>query len=152
PLGVSLTPTNGSTFNYGQSVALFAAPGGGTPPYNATFYTNGQPAGAMSSAPFSLNLGLLPPGVYSGYVHVTDSASPSGQADSAPNTFTIVPNPILLSLTAPTNGQSGFPGAALALSATASLNAPLTITNVELFYDGTLVAADSSAPYSASVG
>src|SRR6185436_5313775 len=62
PLGVSLTPTNGSTFNYGQSVALVAAPGGGTPPYNATFYTNGQPAGAMSSAPFSLNLGLLPPG------------------------------------------------------------------------------------------
>src|SRR6185503_16376016 len=43
-------------------------------------------------------------------------------------------------------------GAALALSATASLNAPLTITNVEFFYDGTLVAADSSAPYSASVG
>src|SRR5207247_5581614 len=51
PLGVGLTPTNGSSFSFGQSVVLAATLGGGTAPYSASFYTNGQLAGTVTSAP-----------------------------------------------------------------------------------------------------
>jgi acid phosphatase type 7 len=147
PLGVTLTPANGASFNFGQSVTLAAAPGGGAPPYFLAFYTNGVLAGSGAT---SIDLGVLPPGSYASYVHVTDSGSQ--QADSTLNTFTIAPNPIGVTLTAPTNSQSGFPGSTLALAATASVNLPLTITNVAFYYDGVLAGNDAEAPYSGSVG
>jgi Big-like domain-containing protein/calcineurin-like phosphoesterase family protein/purple acid phosphatase-like protein/immunoglobulin I-set domain protein len=148
PLGVTLTPTNGASFVFGEAITLVAAPGGGTGPYTLTFYTNNEVAGAGGTAP-SLHLGMLPVGTYSSYVHVVDSVS--AQADSSVNTFTVLPNPITVGLTAPTNGQSAFPGATLALAATATVGAPLTITNVQFFYDGTLAGTDTSTPYSGSV-
>src|SRR5204863_9504442 len=120
PLGVSLTPTNGAAFNFGQAISLSAAPGGGTPPYSATFYTNGQVVGIASVEPFSVGLGLLEPGTYNAYVHVADSSTPTAQqSDSAVSTLSILPNPMVINLTSPTNGQSGFPGSALALAAAA---------------------------------
>ena len=53
--------------------------GGGTPPYAATFYTNGQLAGSLGAAPFTTNLGVLAVGSYTSYVHATDSSVLSAQ-------------------------------------------------------------------------
>jgi hypothetical protein len=146
PLGVTLTPTNGASYVFGQPVTLVASPGGGTAPYTVTFYTNNEVAG---SGTLSLHLGILSVGTYSSFARVVDSVP--AQADSTVNVFMVQPNPIVVGLTAPTNGQSAFPGATLALAATASVGAPLTITNVRFFYDGNLAGSDGSAPYSGSV-
>ena len=150
--GVTLTPTNGASFVFGQTVSLVATPGGGTGPYTVAFYTNNQAVGSLSSAPYTTNTGLLPVGTHTLYAHVTDSSAPTPQQNnSTTNTITILPNPLVVSLTAPTNGQGGNAGQALALTATASVSAPLTISSVEFFYDGASAGVDAIAPYSGSV-
>ena len=66
-----------------------------TAPYAATFHLNGQNFGPINAAPFSTNLGLLPAGSYTSYVHVTDGSAPTAQAaDSPTNIFTILANPL----------------------------------------------------------
>ena len=150
--GVTLTPTNGAAFVFGQTVSLVATPGGGTGPYTVVFYTNGQAVDSLSSTPYTTNTGLLPVGTHTLYAHVTDSTAPTPQQNnSVTNTITILPNPLVVSLTAPTNGQSGNAGQALALTATASVSAPVTISSVEFFYDGASAGVDATAPYSGSV-
>jgi hypothetical protein len=151
PLGVDLVPTNGTSLNFGQPVVLTALPGGGAGPYAVTFLTNGQPAGSINSAPYALNLGILPVGTYTASVNATDSSAPAQQASSSVNSFSVVPNPILVTLTTPTNGQSAAAGQPFAMNATASVNAPVAVTNIDFFLDGTLVGSDSTTPYSASV-
>jgi len=95
PLAVMLTPTNGSSFAYGTAVSLTAKVGGGTAPYAASFYVNGQLAGSLNSPPFTKSLGVLPAGSYTCYVHATDSSLPTAQqADSGTNVITIIPPPL----------------------------------------------------------
>src|SRR6185436_697784 len=120
PLGVSLNPTNGATYNFGQARTLTANAGGGTPPYTVSFYTNGQLIGSVSSSPITTNLGVLPVGSYTSYVHAVDSSVPAQQADSTTNVFTILPNPVVVTLTSPTNGQSVTAGTNVTLAATAT--------------------------------
>jgi len=152
PLGVRLTPTNGAAYVYGQAVTLAAAPGGGTGPYTVTFYTNNQAIGARGSPPFTTNLGLLPVGTYASYVRATDSANPIPQeSNSSTNTFTVLDNPLAVSLTSPTNGQSAVVGQSVALTAVASVSPPITISSVELFFDGNSVGIDITAPYTSAV-
>src|SRR6185503_15255025 len=91
PLAASLAPANGSMFPLGTSLLLTAAVAGGEAPYAAEFYVNGQVAGSLSSPPFTLNLGVLPAGTYTCYVHATDSSVPTQEARSSTNRFTILP-------------------------------------------------------------
>jgi len=152
PLSVTLAPTNGTTLIFGQSLVLAAAPIGGTNPHVAAFYTNDQLAGTITSAPFTLNLGLLAEGSYTSYVHATDSSTPAPQqANSTTNVITILPNLLLATLTSPGNGQNVNAGQALALAVTASVQLPLTVTNVEFFFDDVSAGADGTAPFSTSV-
>ena len=152
PLGVALNPTNGARFNFGQSIVLDAAAGGGTPPYTVTFYTNDQPVGSISSPPFTTNLGVLFPGSYTSYVHIVDSFGPIPQeADSTTNVFEILANPLLVNLTSPVNGLYVTAGQTLAMAANVTVGAPVTATNVEFFFDGAPVGMDTTPPYSASV-
>ena len=152
PLGVTLTPTNGFSYTYGEPVVLTAIPGGGAAPYSVTFFTNDQPVGLVSSAPFATNLGVLPPGSYASYVRITDSSSPVAQQNfSTTNAISVLPNPLTAVLTSPTNGQSATAGQPFSLTATASVSVPLAVTNVEFFFDGNSAGADATAPYSASV-
>ncbi len=150
PLGVLLTPTNGASMNFGQEVGLTAAPGGGMGPYRVTFYLNDQALGTSTAAPFATNLGILPAGSYTSYVHVTDASVPPQQANSTTSIFTILPNPILVSVTSPTNGQSVTANQALALAATASVDAPLTISTVQFYLNSTSAGVDDTAPYTGS--
>lgn len=150
PLGAALTPTNGASYSFGQSIELNAAIGGGTGPYSAAFYTNDQLAVSLSSPPFLVNLGVLSVGSYTSYVHATDSSAPQQQADSTTNVFTIAPNPIVVSVTSPSNGQTVQPNVTVNITANASVSAPLTITNVQFFYDGSPVGSDSTPPFAGS--
>ena len=94
PLAASLTPANGSVFPFGTSLSLTAAVAGGEAPYAAEFYVNGQVAGSLSAPPFMLNLGVMPAGSYTCYVHATDSSVPRQEARSSTNRITILP-PVL---------------------------------------------------------
>ena len=91
PLAASLTPANGSVFGFGPSLSLTAALAGGEAPYAADLYVNGQVAGSLSSPPFTLDLGVLPAGRYTCYVHATDSSVPMQEARSSTNLITILP-------------------------------------------------------------
>jgi hypothetical protein len=148
-LAAILTPTNGSSFIYGRSIILTAFVAGGASPYAAEFYLNDQLVGSFNSPPFTTNLGLLAEGSYTCYVHATDSSLPTAQqTNSSTNVFTILPNPIVVNLTSPTDGQSAPSGVPFAMTATATVGAPLTIRNVEFFYDEFSEGVDSNAPYS----
>jgi len=150
PLGVTFTPTN--SFTYGQQVVLNAVPGGGTGPYTVTFYTNGQPAGSISSAPYSLDLGILPQGVYFSYVRVTDSASPAPAEVVSPTSFFFVnPNSLVILLTEPDEGDLILEGTLFSLTASVFVSPPLTISNVQFFYEGILVGTDTNAPYAVAL-
>ena len=148
PLGALLIPTNGASYSFGSSVTLRALVGGGTAPYTAAFFTNGQLVGTLGAPPFTTNLGLLPVGSYTGLVHVADSSTPTAQqADSTPNVFTILDNPLTVNLTRPVHGQGVTSDQQLSLAATAAVGAPLTVSWVEFFMDGVSVGVDSAAPY-----
>jgi lysophospholipase L1-like esterase len=91
PLAASLTPANGSVIMLGTSLSLTTAVAGGEAPYTADFYVNGQLAGSVSSAPFRMELGLLPSGSYTCYVHATDSSAPTQEVFSSTNRISILP-------------------------------------------------------------
>ena len=153
PLGVRVTaPTNSASYTYGQAVTLTAGVGGGTAPYIVTLYTNDVPLESLASAPFTTNLGILGVGTCTTYARVMDSSDPNpAESTSTTNTFTIVENPLTVSLTSPTNGQTSFAGQSLDLTAVATVSAPITITRVELFLDGDSMAMDTTPPYSSSI-
>ncbi|HTD67856.1 MAG TPA: Ig-like domain-containing protein, partial [Candidatus Limnocylindria bacterium] len=150
-LAATLIPTNGAAFNYGHSLVLTAAIAGGTAPYVASFYVNEQLTGTVSAAPFTNHLGILAVGSYTSYVHATDSSVPAEQSDSSINIFTIVPNPLVATLTSPTNGRTATAGQPFALGATATVNAPLTVTNVQFFADGVSAGVDAASPFTGSI-
>ena len=147
PLFASLTPSNAATYLYGQSVTLSASAVGGKPPYSAAFYTNGQLAGLAgpTASPLTLPLGLLPTGTYSSYVSVVDAAGTL--TNSSTNLLAIMPNPIAVALTSPTNGAYP-PNQTIAVTAAASVGSPLSVARVEFFWDGVSLGVASSAPYS----
>ena len=151
PLAVTLTPTNGTVYNYGQSVTLTGAVIYGKAPYMVSFYTNEVLAGVVTNGPFVTNLGVWAVGSYTGRVHVVDGRVPTGEeADSGTNVITIVENPLGVSLSGVTNGQKVGQGSDL--TAVASVGAPVTVARVEFFLDGVSLGVDSTAPYAVSVG
>ncbi len=153
PLGAALIPTNGSSFNYGQSITLTAIVAGGVAPYTASFFLNDQLLASFATPPFATNLGLLPAGSYTSYVYATDSSLPAPQQTySSTNIFTIVPNPLLVTLTAPTNGQGGTAYQTLVLSASVTVNSPVAATNVTFFVDGIIAITDLTVPYIIGLG
>ena len=152
PLGASVVPLDGATFAFGSSISLTGTLGGGSAPYTADFFLNDAPAGSVATPPFTVNAGVLPVGSYAAYVHATDSSAPVAQQyNSITNVFTILPNPIAVTLTAPTNGASGVAAVSVALTASATVGAPLTITNVQFFYNGASVGSDAVAPFTGAV-
>ncbi len=148
PLAVALSPTNGASFNYGEAITLTAVAGGGTAPYSLSFYTNDQLASTLTAEPFTVQAGMLPVGTHSIFVSATDSSPTTQQANSGTNIITILENPLTVSLTSPTNGQSAAVGNPFVLRAVAAVAAPVMVTSVEFFVDGFSAGTDTTAPYS----
>jgi len=94
PLATILRPTNGSSLAYGTSLSLTATVAGGTAPYATTFFVNGQPGASFNAPPFRTNLGVLPAGSYTCYVHATDSSVPAQNVYSTTNVIKILPAPL----------------------------------------------------------
>ncbi len=150
-VAVTLFPTNGAEFNFGRSLVLTAALAGGIAPYSAAFYMNEQLVGTATTAPYIQPLGVLPVGSYTSYVHATDSSTPAEHSGSSTNVFTVLPNPLVATLTRPTNGRTATAGQPFALTATASVNVPLTVTNVQFFVNGNAAGTDTTAPFTGSI-
>jgi hypothetical protein len=152
PLSVALIPTNGTSRPFGQDLILQAAPLGGNAPYTIQFFTNGTLAGTVNTQTFALNLGPLPIGNYAIHATATDASAPTPQAaNSATNIITIAPNPLLATLTAPIPNQIVTAGQNFNLTASATVLAPFTVTNVQFYLDGSPVTNDTTAPYTATV-
>jgi hypothetical protein len=109
-------------------MVLAASLGGGTAPYTATFFTNGQPAGTLTTPPFELDLGILPVGDYTSHVRVTDSSPTTQQIFSTTNFISIAANPLTATLTAPTAGQQVATTTVFSAAATVVVGAPVTVT------------------------
>jgi len=149
-LVASLTPNDGTTLVYGDSLTLTASMTGGVPPFTVTFNTNGQNLAPLAGV-YTTNLGVLPVGSYTCYVFATDSAMPAAAAYSSTNVITVVPNPLTVTLTSPANGQNVTAGETFFLMANASVGTPVVITSVEFYYDGNSAGVDTTAPYAATV-
>ncbi len=150
-LAATLSPTNGTSYNFGQALILSAVAAGGTAPYATTFYNNGALAGSFNSPPFTTNLGLLPVGSYTCYVHAADSSIPAAQqANSFTNVITILPNPLVANLTLPANGQTATASQPFTMTAAATVGAPVTVSSMEFFFDGVSVGVDTTAPFTGS--
>jgi len=91
PIAASLTPGNGAIVGFGTSLSLTAAVAGGQSPYAVEFFVNDQLVGSLSSPPFRLNVGMLPPGSYSCYIRAMDSSIPTQQTNSTTNLITVLP-------------------------------------------------------------
>ncbi|MBI5383810.1 MAG: metallophosphoesterase [Verrucomicrobia bacterium] len=148
PLAVTLTPTNGTSYNYGQQVTLAAVPGGGTAPYLVSFLSvDGGVFAAVGDASFTTNLGMWAVGSYTCYAHAVDSSLPPQQADSSTNVIRILENPLVANLTSPANLSSAPDSRPLSLAVTATVGAPVTVSQVDFYYDGALAGSDNISPY-----
>jgi hypothetical protein len=152
-LGLLDRPTNNAVYFSDVPVTNSVSVFNGTPPYVVQFYTNSgagntifQPAGTATSAPFNLDLGLLPIGRYNVYATVTDENGSGFTTNTVTNAFSVVN--AIVNLTSPTNGQRTAVGGPFPLSATASVGASYSVSNVEFFVNGLSAGSDSNAPYS----
>jgi hypothetical protein len=90
-LSVSINPLS-ATIKVGESVFFTSSVSGGTPPYNYTWYLNGNPVpGATSN---SWTFSPTASGVYYVYLNVTDSQGNSAQSSVARITVTDVTPPV----------------------------------------------------------
>ncbi|MCX8155224.1 MAG: Ig-like domain-containing protein [Verrucomicrobiae bacterium] len=148
PLAVQLLPNDGTRLNFGAALLLQTETGGGTAPYTLTFYTNEAVADVVRAAPYELNLGVLPVGSYTCYVHAVDSSPTTQTAYSTTNVITIRDNPLNITLTSPTNNQRVATNNVYSVSANVSVLPPVTVARVEFFFDGVSLGVDTTAPYS----
>lgn len=151
-IGLLDSPVNNAVYYTDQSVTNVVSVFNGTPPYVVQFYTNSgagntvfQPAGTVTTAPYRLNMGLLPPGRYNVYATVTDENGGGFTTNTVTNTFSVVN--ALVNLTSPTNNQITAVGGPFQLSATASVGPSYSVTSVEFFVNGLSAGFDSNAPY-----
>ena len=152
--GILTAPTNGAVYFSDAAITSSVNVFNGTPPYVVNFRTNSsggnvfQNAGTVTTAPYNLNFGVLPPGNYKVYATVADENGAGSTTNTVTNAFTVVD--AIVRLTGPTNGQLAPIGSPVQLSATAAVGASLSVTNVEFFVNGVSAGSDTNAPYSIS--
>src|SRR5205823_6202719 len=89
-----ITPTNNAAFVSGNSITAASTILNGTAPFTVEYFTNNDggntafgSAGFSTTAPYNLDLGVLPVGAYSIVSLVTDSAGTPASTNSSTNTF-----------------------------------------------------------------
>ncbi|HWN94367.1 MAG TPA: Ig-like domain-containing protein, partial [Methylomirabilota bacterium] len=151
-IGILTAPTNNVVFFSDTAILSAVSVFNGTPPYVVQFWTNSgagnttfQSAGAATASPFNLSLGPLVAGSYNLYATVADENGTGLTTNTVTNTFSVVN--ALVTLTSPTNNQSAPPDQPFIMTASVTVGASTTVTNVEFFYDGISAATDTTAPY-----
>jgi len=150
PPVVTLTsPGNGATFTAPATITMSAL---ATDPElsmaQVEFYANGTLVGADSTSPYSFTWSSAPAGSYTLTAVATDAGG--AHTTSSAVSITVQPGPNELptvSLTSPANGATFTAPATIAMTASAS-DPENRLARVEFYRDGTLVATDSSSPYS----
>jgi len=148
PLIVGLTaPANGATFSAPANIALTATATdlSGEDIYKVEFFNGTTRLGTDFTTPYSFTWSNVPVGSYSLTAKATNGIGVT--RTSAPVTITVSANgPPNVSLTSPTGGAVVISGQTTTLAASASdANG---VSKVEFFDGATLVATDSTAPYS----
>ncbi|MFC3684708.1 Ig-like domain-containing protein, partial [Hydrogenophaga luteola] len=147
PPTVSLTaPTEGASFTSPAAVdlAATAADSNGTIA-SVRFYRGTTLLATDTTAPYSYSWTNAAPGTYSLTARATDNQGTV--TTSAPVSVTVVNTPPTVSLTSPTEGASFTSPAAVDLAATAA-DSNGTIASVRFYRGTTLLATDTTAPYS----
>ena len=150
PPTVALTsPSANATITIGQSFTLSAnAADTDGSVAKVDFYAGGALVGTDTGAPFSI---LWTPGATGSYA-LTAVATDNGNAVTTSGTVNVTVNalsnaPPTVALTSPASGAAITLGAGLTLAATAA-DTDGSVSKVEFFANGVLVATDTAAPYS----
>ena len=149
PPTVSVTaPASGANYASPATIGLTAtasdANGSVT---RVRFYRGTTLLATDTTAPYSYNWTNVAPGTYSITAKATDNQG--AVTTSAPVSVTVVNTPPTVSLTAPTDAASFTSPATVALAATAA-DSNGTIASVRFYRGTTLLATDTTAPYSYS--
>ena len=152
PPAVSLTsPANGSSYTSPASVALgaTATDTDGTIA-KVDFYAGTTRVGTDTTSPYAVNWTGVGAGTYVVKAVATDNAGASTTSAtrsitvSAPTTANVAPT---VSMTSPSNGASFVAGASVTFAATAA-DTDGTIQKVQFYLGTTLIATDTTSPYS----
>jgi RHS repeat-associated protein len=145
-----LVPGNNATYPAPASVPISLR--AGDRDHNLTnveLLANGTPIATFSAPPYDFNWTGVSPGTYALTAKATDERGLVTTSSAVTVTVTgSVPNvPPTVSLTSPANNASFRAPANITLAAAAA-DSDGTISKVEFFYGGTLIATRTEAPYS----
>jgi regulation of enolase protein 1 (concanavalin A-like superfamily) len=154
PPTVSLTsPSSGSTFTAPATVSLAASASdadGGVA--RVEFYAGGTLLGSDTTSPYSFSWSSVPAGSYTLTAVARDTAGATTTSSSRSITVsgsTSGNTPPSVSLTAPSSGATYVAPASITISASAS-DADGSIARVDFYRGSTLIASDTTSPYSVS--
>jgi hypothetical protein len=147
---VSITaPSAGSTYTAPAVVGITATASevGGTVT-SVQFYVDGVSVGTANAAPYTANY-TSAVGTHSLTAVATDNTG--NQTTSAPVSITVTAaQPPTVTISAPLNATVYTAPDVVAITANASASGTATVKTVQIFVDGTSVAIDSVAPYTAN--
>jgi regulation of enolase protein 1 (concanavalin A-like superfamily) len=149
PPNVALTaPANGATFTAPANITISATVSDtdGTIA-RVEFYQGSTLIAADTTSPYSITWSNVPAGTYSLTARATDDDGATTTSAARSITVTGTNQPPSVALTAPGNGATFTAPANITISATAS-DTDGTIARVEFYQGSTLIAADTTSPYS----
>ena len=111
------------------------------------FYNGAALLASDSTAPYSMTWSNVAAGTYSLRATAVDTVGATGSSAIATITVTGANQPPTVTLTAPANGATAAAPATFTLTANAA-DANGTVARVEFYNGGTLLASDTTAPYS----
>ncbi|WP_226665711.1 glycosyl hydrolase family 18 protein [Microbulbifer aggregans] len=153
PTGSITAPTAGSSATENDNVVIqVSASDTDGQVESVAFYVDGALIATDTAAPWEANwTAAAGTPEFTAVITDNDSLSTTTAAVSITVEAEVIEGPQApsVSLTAPADGSSHTTGDAVTISATAS-DSDGTVTQVEFFVDGSLIATDTSAPYSAS--
>jgi hypothetical protein len=150
---VTLTaPAAGATYTAPASMTLAATasdPDGTVT--QVAFYANGQQIGSADpSSPYTVAWSNVPQGTYNLTAVATDNTAATTTSATVSVTVNAAANqPPTVSITSPANGATFTAGANMTITASAA-DSNGSVTRVDFYRGTTLIAQDSSAPYSAT--
>jgi len=150
PTVAMTAPANGTSFTAPANITLTATASDSDGSITMVeFVQNGSVLGVSNIAPYGMIWSNVAPGSYTLSARATDNRS--AVTTSAPVTITVgAPNnPPTVSLTSPATGSTFSAPATISLAANAS-DSDGSITRVDFYRGGTLIASSSSAPYVAN--
>ncbi|HYT97118.1 MAG TPA: Ig-like domain-containing protein [Casimicrobiaceae bacterium] len=150
PTVAMTAPANGASFTAPANITLTATASDSDGSITMVeFVQNGSVLGVSNIAPYGMIWSNVAPGSYTLSARATDNRS--AVTTSAPVTITVgAPNnPPTVSLTSPATGSTFSAPATISLAANAS-DSDGSITRVDFYRGGTLIASSSSAPYVAN--